>query len=78
MTKTTQPCSWTTLIDEEKGLTIDQPETETNASLLLKVCTNLNELYEMLGRLSYVMGKTIAEFESQQKSKGEREIKNED
>jgi len=55
ITQTIQPRSWTLLCEASKDLTKNKLETEDNMSLLLKVFDNLNNLYEKLNRLNYVI-----------------------
>jgi hypothetical protein len=69
MTQTTQSRSLAALSDAENELTPNNPETEDNAGLLLTICSSLNELYEKLSRLNYLMGKKIAEYNLHLKGK---------
>ena len=55
ITQTTQPCSRATLNDPGKDLTINKHETEDNMDLLLSIFDDLNNLYEMLNRLDYLI-----------------------
>jgi site-specific recombinase len=55
MTQTIQPRSLALLSETGKDLTIDKPEAEDNLSLLLQIFDNLNDLYEKLDRLRYVI-----------------------
>jgi hypothetical protein len=55
MTQTIQPRSWTLLNGADKDLKRNEPETEDNMSLMLQVFNSLNELYESLIRLEYVV-----------------------
>jgi len=61
MTQTVQTRSWAiTLLNETgKDLTIKhetkRPETEDSMSLLLSICDSMNNLYEVLCRLEYVL-----------------------
>jgi hypothetical protein len=57
MTKTTQPCTWGILNNTGKDLTIKKPEAEDNRNLLLSVFDSLNNLYEKLNRLNYVLAR---------------------
>jgi len=57
MTKTIQSRSSATLIEAGKDLTIQKPEAEDTMSLLLSVYDGLNDLYEKLSRLNYVIQK---------------------
>ena len=61
MTQTAQFRSLAVLNKEGKDLTKNNPEQESNARLLLTIYDNLNELYEKLNRLSYVMDRRIVE-----------------
>jgi len=71
ITTTSQPSSWAILSDAGKDLTVYDSETEENINLILTVCDNLNELYEKLSKLNYVMGRKIIEYKLHQKNKGE-------
>jgi hypothetical protein len=56
MTQTIQPCSWVLLIEADKKLKNNKPETEDdNMSLVLQVYDGLNNLYEKLNRLNYLV-----------------------
>jgi len=70
MTKTAQPRSWAVLSKECKGqdLTINESKTEDNVNLMLMLCDSLNDLYEKLNRLSYVMEKKIIEHNLSQEN----------
>jgi len=72
MTKTIQSCSRAALCATHKKLTIKKPETEDNMRLLLLICDSLNELYEKLSRLNYVMERRIIERNLYHKGKGEK------
>jgi len=69
ITETSQPSSWATLSETGKDLTIFDSETEENISLMLTICDNLNELYEKLSKLHYVMGRKIIEHTLHQRVK---------
>jgi hypothetical protein len=69
-TQTTQSRSLAALSEAEKDSTVNKPETEDNAGLLFTIYKNLNELYEKLNRLSYVMGKKIVELNLHLKGEG--------
>ena len=71
ITTTSQPSSWAILSDAGKDLTVYDSETEENINLMLTICDNLNELYEKLNRLNYVMGRKIIEHNLHQNIKGE-------
>jgi len=60
MTQTTQSRSLVALNNAGKALTMNKPEKEDNAKLLLEIYDNLNELYERLNRLNTI-GRKIAE-----------------
>jgi hypothetical protein len=62
MTQTTQPRSWAFLSETEKDLTLNKPKAEDNMSLLISVFDSLNNLYEKLCRLEYVMQRRNMEF----------------
>jgi len=62
MTRTIQPCSWAVLNEAGKDLAIKKSKRDDNDRLLLAVYDSLNELYEKLSRLSYLMGKRIVEY----------------
>jgi hypothetical protein len=55
MTETIQPRSRVTLNNTEKYFTINKPQEEDNISLLLSIFDNLNNLYEKLNRLNYLI-----------------------
>jgi hypothetical protein len=56
MTQTIQPCSWVLLKKADKKLKNNEPETEDdNISLVLQVYDGLNNLYEKLSRLNYLV-----------------------
>jgi len=61
MTQTIQSRSLAVLSETGKDLIPDKPGTEDNARLLLTICDSLNELYEKLNRLSYLMDRRIVE-----------------
>jgi len=71
ITTTSQPSSWATLSDAGKDLNLYDSETEDNINLMLTICDNLNELYEKLSKLNYVMGRKIIEYNLHKKYKGE-------
>jgi len=64
MTQTTQARSLVTLNETGKNLQKNKPETEDNAKLLLAVYQNMNELYDRLIRLNNIIGRRIAERNS--------------
>ena len=70
-TQTTQSRSLAALNEAEKDSTANKPGTEDITNLLFTVFKNLNELYEKLNRLSYVMGKKLIEQNLHQKGEGE-------
>jgi len=65
ITKTIQPSSWVSLSEANK-----KPETD-NMSLILSVFDSLNNLYEKLSRLNYVLERIIIKHNLYQKSKKE-------
>ncbi|MDR2921985.1 MAG: hypothetical protein LBU85_01430 [Treponema sp.] len=71
--KTIQPRSWALLNEPGKDLTINKPETEDNRELFLQVFDSMNNLYEKLSRLVYVVQKKKLESELYHGSEGERE-----
>jgi len=69
-TQTAQFCSFTKLNGIENGLVINKPEKENNTNLLLTICDSLNELYNKLGKLDYLMERKIIKYNLSQKDKG--------
>lgn len=69
-TQTAQFRSLAALGEAEKDSTVNKPGTEDNADLLFTVFKSLNDLYEKLNRLSYVMGEKIVEQNLHQKGEG--------
>jgi len=62
MPKTIQPrASKTTVFETDKNLHIQKHIPENNISLILSVCDSLNNLYEKLSKLSYLMERKIME-----------------
>jgi hypothetical protein len=55
LAQTIQPRSFASLNKAGKDLKENQPETEDNMSLLLSVFDSLNNLYDKLTRLNYVI-----------------------
>jgi hypothetical protein len=56
MTKTIQAISWKTAIYiTDKNLQIQKPKTEDNVNLILSILDGLNNLYEKLNRLNYLI-----------------------
>jgi hypothetical protein len=55
MIQTMQPYSCAYLSKEKKLLEVIKSETEENMSLLLQLFGNLNDFYETLNRLNYVI-----------------------
>ena len=70
MTKTVQPRTWAILNDPGKDLTIKKTETEDNRSLLLSVYDSLNNLYEKLNKLNYLVQRRSIEHILYSKDKG--------
>jgi len=67
MTQTKQSRSTAALNKTGKDLTETGSTKEDNKKLMLAVCDNLNELYEKLNKLSYLMGRKIMEHNLSQK-----------
>ena len=65
MSRTEQSRSWAILSNAGEDLNANKPETETedNKILLLSVFDSLNNLYEKLNRLNYVIKKRSIEQE---------------
>jgi len=55
MSRTIQPRSWVSLNDNDENLVENKPETEDNKALLLSVFDGLNNLYEKINRLDYIL-----------------------
>jgi hypothetical protein len=56
MTETIQPHSWETVVyATDKDLHIQKPETKDNRDPLLTLSNNLNELYENINMLNYML-----------------------
>ena len=55
MTQTIQSCSKAILNKTGKNLNTDKPEKEDNMSHLLSIFDGLNNLYEKLNRLNYLI-----------------------
>jgi hypothetical protein len=55
ITQTIQSCSCVSFKEKDKDLTKIKPKEEDNMSLLLTIFDGLNNLYEMLNRLNYVI-----------------------
>jgi len=70
MTQTVQPRSWATLSNAGEDLNKPKAE-EDNRSLLLSVFDSLNELYEKLNRLNYVIKRKNIELSIYNKNKKE-------
>ena len=62
MSRTIQLRSWATLSEPEDAPNENESEPEDNRKLLLAVYDNLNELYEKLIRLNYVIEKRKLEY----------------
>jgi len=62
MSKTIQFRSWATLSEPGENLNENKSEPEDNRKLLLAVFDNLNELYEKLNRLNYIIEKRKLEY----------------
>ncbi|GBU29239.1 hypothetical protein R84B8_02803 [Treponema sp. R8-4-B8] len=61
MPKTIQPCSFATLCETSKRLTIEEAETKNDLRPLLSLYDNLNNLYEKLCKLDYLFQRKIIE-----------------
>ncbi|MDR2924222.1 MAG: hypothetical protein LBU85_12890 [Treponema sp.] len=72
MTQTVQPRSWALLSEAGKDLTLDKSETEDNRELLLQVFDSMNNLYEKLSRLDYVVKRKKMEMQIYRESEGEK------
>ena len=70
MTQTVQLRSGVTLCEADKDLTVQKPETEDNRSLLLSIFDCLNNLYENLNKLNYVLQRKNIERILYPKGKG--------
>jgi hypothetical protein len=57
MTQTIQSRSCVSLREADKDLNKKKPETEDNISLLLNIFDSLNNLYDKLSRLHYLIQK---------------------
>jgi hypothetical protein len=62
MSKTIQFRSWATLSEPGETPNENTAEPEDNRKLLLAVYDNLNELYEKLSRLNYLIEKRKLEY----------------
>jgi len=62
LTYTVQSHSWTVLNEAERDQTTDKPATEDNVSLLFSICEGLNNLYEKLSKLDYMLKKEKSEL----------------
>jgi len=62
MSRTIQLRSWATLNEPGEDSNENKSEPEDNRKLLLAVYDNLNELYEKLNRLNYVIEKRKLEY----------------
>jgi len=70
MTRTIQINSKTLLNETGSKLNIKEPETEDNRSLFLSVFDSLNNLYEKLIRINYLLERKKIEKDLYQKEKG--------
>jgi len=62
MTETIQPCSWKTVVNvTNKDLRTQKPETEGNMSPLLTLSNNLNNLYENINMLNYMIKRYVSQ-----------------
>jgi len=71
MTQTIQHRSCVILTKTYTDLTMQKPETEDTKSLLLSVLDSLNNLYEMLNKLSNALQRKNIEQISYPEDKGE-------
>jgi hypothetical protein len=62
MTQTVQPRSLVYLNETGKDLTLSKGETEDNMSLLLSLFDSLNNLYEKINRLDYLIKRKNIEY----------------
>jgi len=69
LSRTIQPGSWGVLNNAGRNLN-KKPEAEDNESLLLSVFDNLNNLYEKLNRLNYLVQRKDIEKIIYRKSTG--------
>ncbi|MDR2597345.1 MAG: hypothetical protein LBC76_08510 [Treponema sp.] len=72
MTETIQPHSRIALNNAEKYFPIDKPQEEDNISLLFSIFDKLNNLYEKLNRLNYLIERKNIEQLLYRKYKGEK------
>jgi len=65
MSRTEQTRSWATLSNAGEDLNANkpEPETEDNRTIVLSLIDSLNNLYEKLNRLDYVMKRRSMEQE---------------
>jgi len=74
MTQTIQPRSWKiSIYVTNNDLPIQKPEAEDNKSLMLSVLDSLNNLYEKLNRLDYVIQRRKIKQILYPREKGEKE-----
>jgi hypothetical protein len=71
MTETIQPRSQIALNNAEKYFPIDKPQEEENISLLFSIFDKLNNLYEKLNRLNYLIERKKIEQILYRKCEGE-------
>jgi hypothetical protein len=68
MTETIQPHSWkTTVYEADKDLHIQKPETEDSMSPLLTLSHNLNNLYENMNKLNYLVKEYVSQTKELEK-----------
>jgi len=69
MTQTIQPRSWVSLSKPDTDLSVHDGEMEDNMDYLLQILDNLNNLYEKLNRLDYLLERKEIELNLYQKYK---------
>jgi len=70
MTRTQQPRSWSYINNAGEDIGIHKPQTEDEANIILSLIDDLNELYEILNRLNYIIQKRNKEQIVNSKNKG--------
>jgi hypothetical protein len=85
MTQTIQPCSLVLINNADKDITksetvnfqfegfkLEDFQSEDNTRLLLSLFDSMNNLYEKLSRLNYVLKRKLIEASVSQKTSGEK------
>jgi len=72
MPQTIQPRSGVLLNEAGEEPVMDETRTEDNRTLFLSVLDSLNNLYEKLNRLNYVMDRKIIEYNLFLKKEGDK------